>query len=116
MIDIKSERVWLYLNPTDMRKSFDTLAAIALHSGRDPRNGEIYVFTNKRRNRFKILVFETGGYWLLCKRLEEGVFAVPIFDEVSETHYALEIDLMELRLLIQGYEIKNMKKNRRYIV
>jgi transposase len=115
MIDLKSERVWVFLNPTDMRKSFDTLAALVQSSGHTPTNGDVYVFTNKRRNRFKLLVFTSGGYWLLCKRLEEGVLAVPLVEGKSENHYVLEIDLTQLRLLIEGYEIKNIKKNSRFV-
>lgn len=33
-----------------------------------------YLFTNKRRNRMKVLVHDGYGIWLLARRLHEGQF------------------------------------------
>jgi transposase len=33
-----------------------------------------YLFTNKRRNRMKVLVHDGYGLWLLARRLHEGRF------------------------------------------
>ena len=96
-----------------MRKSFDTLAAIVTQNEMDPLNGDLYMFTNKRRNRVKVLIWEKGGYWLCNKRLEVGTVAVPFVDDGSQS-YALEINLTELRLLIEGIELKQIKKTKRF--
>jgi transposase len=43
-------RVWLYARPTDMRKQFDGLAALARNQlGEDPISGHLFVFINRRR-------------------------------------------------------------------
>ena len=55
-------RYWLYSEPTYMRKSFHTLSGVVRNKiGGDPMNGDVYIFVNKRRNRIKLLHYETGG-------------------------------------------------------
>jgi transposase len=52
-------KVFLALDPCDMRKSFNglnTLAADQLHA--TPARDALFVFTNKRRNRIKLLYFD----------------------------------------------------------
>ena len=52
-------KVFLTLDPCDMRKSFNglhTLAADQHPSG--PTRDALFVFTNKRRNRIKLLYFD----------------------------------------------------------
>jgi transposase len=58
------ESVCIYLaaGPTDMRKSFDTLAALTRDViGQDPRSGHLFVFCNRNRDRLKILHWESSG-------------------------------------------------------
>ena len=73
-----SLRIFLAVDPCDMRKSFNGLYAMTedtLQS--DPKSGAIFVFTNKRRNRIKILYFDGTGLWVMAKRLETGTFSWP---------------------------------------
>ena len=73
-----SLRVFVAVEPCDLRKSFDGLYALASeHLGEDPRSGAIFVFCNRRRNRLKILYFDGSGLWVMAKRLEEGTFSWP---------------------------------------
>ena len=68
-------RIWLCTQPTDMRCSFDGLSArVRRHLGEDPTSGHWFVFINRRRSLLKILAFDTGGYWIWSKRLEQGQF------------------------------------------
>ena len=54
-------RYWLYSEPTDMRKSFHTLSGLVRNKiGGDPMNGDVYIFVKKRRNRIKLLHYETA--------------------------------------------------------
>ena len=70
-------RIFLAQGATDMRKSYDTLAALVADAlGSDPYSGDVFVFVGKRRDRVKILVWEVSGFWLCSKRLERGTFAV----------------------------------------
>ena len=72
-------RYWLYSEPTDMRKSFHTLSGVVRNKiGADPMNGDVYIFVNKRRNRIKLLHYETGGMVIYAKMLDRGTFGLPI--------------------------------------
>lgn len=55
-----SMKIYLAREPVDMRKQFDGLWAVAQEKLReDPRKGAIFVFVNKRRNRLKMLYFDS---------------------------------------------------------
>ena len=72
-------RYWLYSEPTDMRKSFHTLTGLVTNRiGADARNGDVYVFINKRRNRVKLLHYEKGGMVIYSKMLDLGTFGMPL--------------------------------------
>lgn len=67
--------IYLCTNPTDMRKSFDGLSGIVRSGfGREPNDGSLFLFINRRRDRIKILHWEEGGFVLWYKRLESGTF------------------------------------------
>jgi len=73
-----SLKIYLALEPCDMRKSFNGLHSIVIEKLKaDPLSGALFVFTNKRRNRLKILYFDGTGLWVLAKRLERGCFSWP---------------------------------------
>ncbi len=73
-----SLRVLVALEPCDMRKSLNGLHALVSEQlGEDPRGGALFVFTNRRHNRLKILYFDGTGLWVMSKRLEQGTFAWP---------------------------------------
>jgi transposase len=89
-----------------MRKSFDTLAALAQSVLRqDPLSGHWFVFVNRRANRMKILCFEGDGYAIWSKRLESGTFRLPGKGELS---------LSELGLVLDGIEWKETGKRNRF--
>ena len=71
-------RVFLAVEPADMRKGFEGLhALVSERLGENVRGGALFVFTNKRHTRLKVLYFDGTGLWLMTKRLEEGTFAWP---------------------------------------
>jgi len=43
----------------------------------NPQSGALFVFINRRRTQMKCLYYESGGYCLWSKRLEQGQFALP---------------------------------------
>ncbi len=70
-------KIWLCSKPTDMRKSFDGLAALTKnHMAEDPLSGHLFVFINRRKTHVKILYFDRNGYCLWMKRLEQARFNV----------------------------------------
>ncbi len=70
---------WLFSEPTDMRKSFYTLGGLVTNRmGADPRNGDVYIFVNRRHNRIKLLHYEKGGMVIYSKMLDRGTFGMPV--------------------------------------
>lgn len=70
-------RVFLALEPYDMRKSFNGLHdAVLTRLQEDPRSGAIFAFTNKSRTRLKLLYWDGSGLWVTAKRLEKGAFTM----------------------------------------
>ena len=81
-----SLKVFVALEACDMRKGFNGLHGLITEKLReDPRPGALFVFTNRRRTRLKILCWDGTGLWVLTKRLEEGTFSWPR-DEIGRAH------------------------------
>ena len=73
-------RVFVAVEPMDMRGSSDSLAGRVRRRGLDPVDGLLYLFMNKRRRIAKALWFDGSGWCVLAKRLEAGSFQVPPLD------------------------------------
>lgn len=103
-------RIFLAPGATDMRRGFDGLAELVRHNmGDDPLSGHFFIFTNKRRNRLKILVWDTSGLWVLSKRLEEGTFRWP---SPEPGQSKIRIGAEELALLLGGLDWPDAKRRR----
>ena len=97
-------RIFLYVPPTDMRRSFTGLSALVYrHLGR-PEDGSYYVFVNRRHTHVKILYFDGDGLAIWYKRLERGCFAMP---ECRDGR--MELDRRRLALLLEGVVPLRMK-------
>ncbi len=106
-------RVFLALDVTDMRKSFDTLAELVRSViGEDPLSGDVFVFCNRGRNRVKVLVFERGGFWLVARRLERGTFAWP--RARTQAAKRLELRASELAVLLDGIDLSSARRRAWY--
>lgn len=71
-------KVYLLAGPTDMRRGFDGLFALAKGLlDADPLSGHLFGFCNKGRTRLKLLYWDGSGLWVCAKRLERGRFAWP---------------------------------------
>jgi len=73
-------RVFVAVEPLDMRGSFDALAGAVRRLGLDPVDGHLYLFLNKRRRIAKSIWFDGSGWCVLAKRLEAGSFQLPRVD------------------------------------
>ena len=107
MINVDGKRVFLACGVTDMRKSINGLSAIV--EGRfklDPFNGALFVFCNRKRDRVKILEFDSDGFGLYFKRLEKGHFKWPTPGEEKTMMLTGE----ELSVLLSSNRIELMLK------
>lgn len=105
-----SHQFFLYRRATDMRKSFDGLQGLVQSKfKRNPLSGEVFVFINKRRNRIKLLHWESGGFVLYYKRLEKGTLDLPV--DSSDT---CRVSWSELMMIIEGISIKNIRRKERF--
>jgi len=100
----------MFGQPTDMRKGFDGLSGLIINKlGKNPIDGSVYIFINRRRDRMKLLVWQSNGFVLYYKRLESGTFEITwsLENEIS-------IEWETLMLIIQGVSIENIKRRKRY--
>lgn len=135
--------IWLYTQPTDMRKSFDGLGALVAASGLSVLDAGLFVFTNRVRDRVKILGFEGDGLAIWYKRLEAGRYQWPpgsspapgsspgsfpgsfpassggplvgASSSASPSQFpTLQIDAAQLRLILDGIDWRHVRRRKRY--
>ena len=96
-----------------MRRSFDGLHALVTGSIQlDAFGGHLFVFSNKRRDRIKILYWDRDGFAVWAKRLEEGTYAMP-FDD-NENTPRREITAQELGAILSGIDLSVARRRKRY--
>lgn len=102
-------RIYLAAGATDLRKSFDGLSDLVAHQFKeDPFSGHLFLFTNRKRNRIKVLYFDGTGSWVCAKRLGQGCFAWPKTTEAG----ALRILAEELTLMLSGIDLDKTRTRR----
>jgi transposase len=110
-------RVFLCTLPTDMRKSFDSLAGLVQqHLDQDPLAGDLFVFRSKRGDRVKLLYWDSDGLAIWYKRLEEGTFTLPPAGGQREQigQHGLVLRPAELAMLLDGVDLASVKRHKRY--
>ncbi len=96
-----NQNFYLYTLPCDMRKSFFTLAGLVRDSmGKDPENGDVFIFISRACNSIKFLHMENGGYVIYHKRLNSGYFKLPVYDEGS---HSFNMTYNDLASLVNGF-------------
>jgi len=102
-------RLFLFRGRADMRKGFDGLSGmVEAHFSESLFSGALFIFVNHRRNRVKILYWDSGGLALWYKRLERGTFRMPGGREGE----AVELTSADLSMLLEG--ITPLRVERRY--
>jgi transposase len=97
-------KVYLAVDPVDCRKSFNGLHALTLNElNEDPISGALFVFSNRARNRLKILYWDGNGLWVFAKRLEKGTFSWP---KGLDAKKKLDLEPDALNLLLSGIDLK----------
>jgi transposase len=100
-----SLRIFVALEPIDLRKSFSGLEGLVSERlGEDLRQGALFVFTNRRHSRLKILYWDGTGLWLLIKRLEKGTFSWP--QSIETGTVKLKLSPEAFVLLTDGVDLR----------
>jgi transposase len=101
--------VYLACGSTDKRKSIDGLAAMVTFSFKlDVFSDSLFVFCNRGRDKFKILYWDTAGFWLYYRRLEKGRFRWPEQGEAG----AISISRRQLGRLLEGLSLEQHQAHR----
>ena len=97
--------IYLYRDPVDFRKSYRGLAAIVEQElEHNPFDGGLYAFTNRRRDKIKLLFWEDNGFVLYYKSLAEEKFRWP---RAQDQVMALSGE--QINWLLSGYDISLMQ-------
>ena len=105
-------RIFLCLNPIRMQFSFDTLMGLAQETfDQDPLSGHLFLFFNRKRDRIKILFWDADGFCIWYKRLEVGVFQLPV---ATDGEPGVELNCSQLNRLLSGLDLNNGRRRKRY--
>ena len=99
-------KVYLHREAIDFRLNINGLALLVEKAlGLDPFAACVYVFSNRRRNRVKILSWDRNGFWLLLKRLEKDRFIWPLEAAVPT------LTVEQLHWLLEGIDIAVVQRH-----
>ena len=111
-INLSDVRIFVCLNPIRMQFSFDALMGLAQEIfDQDPLSGHLFLFFNRKRDRIKILFWNVDGFCIWYKRLEVGVFQLPV---ATEGQAGVELNCSQLNRLLGGLDLKNGRRRKRY--
>ena len=103
-----SLKVFVGVEACDMRRGFNGLHALVTERlGEDLKQGALFVFSNRRHTRLKIICWDGTGIWVLTKRLEVGTFFWPRHVEPQTTK--LSLTPQALALLTDGVDLRGAK-------
>lgn len=102
MLRLGSVRIFVGVEPVDMRGSFRSMAGAARRLGLEPSDGHLYLFMNRQRRLCRLLWFDGSGWCLFSKRLERGSFELP---PVEEGASQVRIDPAALASLLDGIDL-----------
>ena len=102
------EFVWLVLEAVDMRLGIDGLSSrVVQYLGKSPCDGHAYAFTNRSRNRLKLVVWDGNGVWLCQRRLHQGHFVWP---HITPDTTACRVSEAQWQWLISGVDWSRLNR------
>ena len=108
----RAVRVLLASEPVDLRNSIDGLANIVRTSWHENvYAGHLFVFVSRRRDRVKILSWDSGGFIVLYKRLEQGRFRLPAFHDGA---LGAQLDATQLAMLLDGIDLSRVRRPKKW--
>ena len=98
--------IWLYPEAVDFRKQLDSLIILIADTlSKDPGSGELFIFRNRSANKIRLLWYDSNGFWLCYKRLENGKFIFP-----KEHSGVLELTRDQMSWLLSGLNFLENKQ------
>ena len=105
-----NQKIWLCTTAVDMRKSFNGLSALVRNKlGHNPQSGQYFVFVNARKTQMMVLYFESSGYCVWAKRLEQGQFPVK-----NQSNGIQSLTVSGLHMIVDGITVLRHKQAKRY--
>lgn len=107
-----SVRIYVAVEPVDMRQGHDGLAGIVRSQWQlDLYGGHLFVFIGRKLDRCKILFWDRGGFVLYYKRLERGRFRTP---HVRADGRTVQVDATTLTMMLDGIDVARVTRPRRW--
>ena len=103
-----SLKVFVAVEACDRRRGFNgPHALVTERPGEDLQQGALFVFSNRRHTRIKIICFDGTGIWVLSKRLEQGTFSWP--KHLPPETIKLKLTPQALAMLTDGVGLRGGK-------
>jgi transposase len=102
MLRVSAEtKIYVYTEHIDMRKSIDGLVVLLAETYKlNPQTGELFIFTNKSRNKIKLLFWDRNGFVLYYKKMDRGRFSYSKHIE----NQTIMITTTQLQALLMGLD------------
>jgi len=108
----RAVRILLAAKPVDLRNGVDGLAAIVRSSWHENvYAGHLFVFISRRRDRVKVLTWDSGGFVVVYKRLEQGRFRLPAFHDDA---LGAQLDSTQLTMLLDGIDVSHVRRPKKW--
>lgn len=103
---------YLYPHYVDMGKGIECLSELVRSQMKtNPLSGDAFLFFGKKKDAVKILRWDTDGFILYHKRLEEGTFELPRF-KPSQGLYKLEWEVFFM--IMRGISPRSVLRRKRF--
>jgi transposase len=105
-------KLWFCPDATDMRLGFDGLfARVQNHLKADPFSGHLFIFTNRCRDRLKVLYWGGHGLCLWGQRLEAGRYHFP---ESAPAAGGIELTPTQFQMVLDGVDLSRVRRFKRF--
>lgn len=100
-------KIYMASEAADLRKSIPSLSELTQDIlKKDPYSGHLFVFTNKQKNKIKVLYWHNNGFCLWYKKLDFGQFDLP--DKKGNTYI---ITPQKLKVILEGADLLKGKQS-----
>ena len=105
-------KLWFCPDATDVRLGFDGLfARVENHLKAEPLSGHLFIFTNRARDRLKVLYWGGHGLCLWCQRLEAGRYHFP---DAQPGAARVELSACALQMILDGIDLSRVRRFKRF--